>query len=476
MPFPRLTFDLGDFWQDTKNLINDTILFWAEPKEAPPTVRRITIAHQPLKDVGTFAPEIYELALVRGLKAQQAEDAFLLQNPNATLEEKQQQDFYAALYDADGEAKSAFHLAVLPVIYEDDNQMSSAKIREIVSEELNNRIAKDQPLPPTVYKYLTKSDYLKNSPYEVLGPRDITVEIQNPADKTRLRDRFAHYVSNQPASLVLTLVAALAVTASTPFWFVVASMGVLLAKWCGEAFGTFGITEILLRDYKSLFSKEFALGDKISFKKTIKTAVLLASVGALSLAAFSASWAGVFSLPVWGLAQTGVAATLLTGLSYVTAGFVSGLGAIMTFAGAKEAIHFFWGVGIWDKHIDFSKEKQLAPLTKVVELRADLAREEKKLAAECELAGHKLDAQESNQLHAYMVQLETFMAQKLTAPVVEATPAPTQDPITESAPSNVVAFDASKKKAQEETSANNVAQEESPRRSPRLKSGSASSD
>ncbi len=238
----RLTFDLGDFWQDTKGQVQEAYMLWTDPKEAPPSVRRIPVAHYPLKDnnnnpVGTFAPEIYELACVRGLKAQQAEDAWNVLNPGAPIALKQTQAFYNELYKANGTAKTAFELAVLPVIFDDNNQESTNKVREIIAAEFLNRIQKDQPLPPTVYKYLTKSDYLKNLHLinlQTMGPRDVTVEVQNPANQTRFRDRAVHYFA-QRTSLILTLVAALSVTASSPAWFVAAAMGALLAEWCGKS-------------------------------------------------------------------------------------------------------------------------------------------------------------------------------------------------------------------------------------------------
>ncbi len=423
----RLTFDLGDLYQDTKQMLSEFIMFLREPKEAPPVVRNIKSAHWILKDnndnpVGSFAPELYELALVRGLIAQQEEDAFNAATPDATLAQKQNQSFYSSLYHADGTAKTAFELSVLPVIYSDYNNDSIEKIRAYIKPELVNRVQNGQPLPPLEYKYITKSDYLKNIGLinlKAVAPRDVTVDVENPAEKTTRRERAFHYIA-QRASLVLTLLMVAALTASTPAWFMVAAMGVLLAEWCGKEFGTFGTAETLLRDLSSLFLKDFRWGDKVSLKKTIKTGILLAAVGSVALTAITGAWAGVLALPLWNAGLTGFAANALTALQFGTAGFAASAGGLMTFVGLKDAIHFFWGLGIWDKQIDFSKEKQLPALTKEAELKEYNHVHEKNFVADCKFAGKALDAQQVAQLHGIYAQLDAFTDTVFAQPQVKA--------------------------------------------------------
>ena len=214
----------------------------------------------------------------------------------------------------------------------------------------------------------------------------------------------------------LPLFAVLAVTASTPAWFFAAAMGVVLADWCGKEFGTFGTAETLLRDLSSNFLKDFRWGDKVSLKKTLKTAALGAAIGYVAFLAVTGAAAGVMALPIWNAGLAGMGATALTALQYAAAGFAASAAGMMVVVGAKDANHFFWGMGIWDKQIDFSKEKQLPALTKQAELKEYNHKHEENFVADCKFAGKELTAQQSAQLHAIYAQLDNFTDAVFAAP------------------------------------------------------------
>lgn len=387
---PRLAFDIGDLWQDFKTIVKDAYVLWVDPQEAPPTIRHYDVAFMALidknqKTIGTFVPELYELAKVKGLRAQQEEAAWLKKHPKATLKQKMQQPFYAELYTIDGRAKTPFELAVLPVIYSDDNKKSARGIQKRVEDEFNYRIERRQPLPPTVYKYQLKADYLKNLHLIGLttgGPRSIKVNLINPGPKTTLVERAAHYMAQRTA-LILTLIAVLSLTYTTPLLFGAAALGVILAKWCGEEFGAFDLAENLMRDIHSIFSKDFILGDKISLKKVLKTGVLLGALGVGAYGIFFGSMAGLLALPLWQTAAAYITnATALSALQYAVAGFASTVAALGTLVGGTVAQRFFWGLGIWDKQIDFSKEKAPKAESFKVRLEQKLAKWQDKFEQE----------------------------------------------------------------------------------------------
>lgn len=366
----RISLDLGDLWQDFKEIANDAYLLWTDPKEAPPTIRTpdagfLTILDKNNKVVGVFSPDIYELAKINGLIAQEAEAKWVKANPRAGQQAKKKQPFYKELYHADGEKKSAWDLARLPVIYSDYDKKSARSIQKRIEDEFNYRLENNKPLPPIVFKYLIKSDYLKDLHLLKLKPgvpRGIKLNLINPADKTPIHERAAHYIA-QRSALVVTLVAVLSLTAATPMLFAASALGLMLAKWCGEDCGLFDLTENLLRDV-NIFSKDFRWGEKISVKKTIKTAVLLTALGVTTFGVGSAAYAGIMGLSLWGSAAGMIGAKAAVALQYTLAGFIGGLSAIGTWVGGTMAQRFFWGLGIWDKHIDFTKERKLAPLDK----------------------------------------------------------------------------------------------------------------
>ncbi len=377
---PSLKFDLGDVWQDSKDILKDAWMLWKDPSEAPPAIRNLPLAFMTLKDnqnnvVGVFVPELYEIALINGLKAQQEEKAWLLAHPGAAIDLQNPPPFYYELHRADDTPKTPFELSVLPVNYDDNVQSSKDAIIKRAEEEFAYRIQKGQPLPPVADKYQIKSDYLKNLHLINLNagvPRHVQLNILNPAAKTTMKDRVFHYTA-QRAALILTAIAALTVTASTPLWFGVAAIGVILAEWCGKEFSTYSAAEATMRNLSSIFAKDFLWGDKISAKKTLKTVALLGALGVATYAVAGFAWAGVAGLSIWNAAAgNAMAGTALLGAKYLLAGFVSGLAAVSTFAGGLEGQRFFWGLGIWDKQIDFSIEKTIAPLNKKAVLEQSL--------------------------------------------------------------------------------------------------------
>ncbi|MBI2792495.1 MAG: hypothetical protein HYX61_11100 [Gammaproteobacteria bacterium] len=426
---PRLVFDLGDLWQDFKGIVNINYLLWTDPREAPPAIRKadaafISLLDNQNKTVGVFVPELYELAKVNGLRAQQEEALWKQKHPRSTVANLKKQPFYAELYNSDGSQKTAFELAVLPKQYSDFDKRSAYAIEMRITDEFNNRIDKGQPLPPVVYKYQIESDYLKNLHLLNLragGPRDVTLNLINPGSKTPIVDRAAHYIA-QRSALLLTLIAVLGLTYTSPLTFAAASIGVLLAKWCGEEFGVFSLVEILLRDIRSNFSRDFALGDKISLKKTIKTAAMVSALAVTTSAVFVGAWAGILSLPIWGAVGAAVGnASVLSACQFALAGFSSAIAAASTFVFGTVGQRFFWGLGIWDKQIDFSKEKAPVVDSPKAQLEKKLAKWQQKFQAEVEqvVSPDERDAFKK-QASRQFVQLKTLV--KDAAPV---------EPITE---------------------------------------------
>lgn len=407
-----LSFDLGELWGDFKGIINDNILLWTDPSEAPPTIRNLDAAFMALKTrdnkpVGTFVPELYELAKVGGLKAQQAEAKWLASHPRASEKAKKAQAFYKALYNEDGTKKSPFELAVLPVIYDDQNNKSARPIQKRIEDEFNNRIAQGQALPPTVYKYQIKSDYLRDLHLLNLqtgGPRGIKLNLINPGPKTTIPERATHYIAQRTA-LLATLLAMVAVTAGTPMLLAASAIGVMLAKWCGEEFGLFDLGETLLRDIRSNFSKDFRLGEKISVKKTIKTAVLLAALGVAAAAVVSTVWSAMLGMSLWAGVTNTLGATAATGLKYAIAGYMSFLGGLGTLVGGSVGQRFFWGLGIWDKQIDFAHERAPKVITRKQVLAEKLAKWQHKLEAEVQLQPKRARQSAANNVNEAFTQL-----------------------------------------------------------------------
>ncbi len=367
----QLTIDIKDLWQDLKEMVYYGSQYWVKPEWAPPSIRStdvgfITLLDKDQNNQGCFVAELYELAKIGGLRAQQEEKVWEQQNPDATIETKKVQSFYNALYLSDGTRKTPFALAVLPEIYSDTVMNSVRGIQKRIENEFNYRLDRHQPLPPVVFKYQIESDYLKNIHLINLkagSARSAKLSLLNPETRTTKTERLAHYLA-QRAAFVLTMIAVMSKTFTTPLLFIASSVGVVLAKWCSEEFSTYSLTETLLRDIKSNSAKEFRWGDKISLKKTLKTVILLTALGMLAYGAFAGTWGAMMGLSVWKAISVSANPLALSAVQCLLAGFASTLAGVSTFVGGTIGQRYFWGLGIWDKQIDFSKEHALKPISK----------------------------------------------------------------------------------------------------------------
>ncbi|MBS0290147.1 MAG: hypothetical protein JSS07_08960 [Proteobacteria bacterium] len=358
----KIIVDIKELWQDCKETLAYTYLVWTDPKIAPPSIRTIDVGFVTLLDhqqrhYGCFVAELYELAKIGGLRAQQQERAWIEQNPSFDLQSKKQQPFYHSLYHGDDTPKTPFELSVLPIAYSDEDKRCTQKIQKHLEKEFNYRIKRNQPLAPVVFKYQIQADYLKFLHLlnlNVGNARSLKLNILNPQAKTPLIERMSHYAA-QRAALILTLLTLLSISIVNPYLFSSTVICMILGKWCSDEFSTYGLVETLLRDIKSLFAKEFRWGDKISLKKTIKTLVLLGALSVYAYFGLQATWSTITGYAFWNNAGA-----LLGFTKYLLAGFASLLGAISTFVSGTVAQRYFWGLSIWDKHIDFTKEKPLS--------------------------------------------------------------------------------------------------------------------
>jgi len=332
---PKLSFDLPELWSDFKTLVKLNYNLLTKASHAPPTTRHLDLAFVVLLDkneevVGCFVPELYEIAKIDGL---------CCQNKNSQSHDRK---------------KSPFELSVLPVNYSDDVDNSARPIQKRCEKEFSN----GSPLPPPVYKYQIVSDYLRDLNKIGLHPgncRSIALNIANPPQKTTLLERIMHYVA-QHIALALTLTSALVMLDLAALHLcILPVIGIVLAQWCGNAFGTYSAAETILREIQWLSSDKLRWGDKISVKKLIKTGILLSALVAAMVGVFTSTFEIFMLLPIPTFVYP-LATTLFNSLFYLTAGFVAGISALVTGTSALTSIRYFWGFGIWDNQIDFSKE------------------------------------------------------------------------------------------------------------------------
>ncbi|MBS0288852.1 MAG: hypothetical protein JSS07_02285 [Proteobacteria bacterium] len=396
----RLEFDFKDLWGsensegDIKKFYKNGHMMWTQPKEAPPVLRKQSLAFMCLKDnenndVGTFIPELYELAKVGGTIAQQERDAWLKQHPGATPEDYRDQPFFNTLHKVENEKireKTPFELSVLNVVYNDEGVRKKAaaaarKIEAHMTKEYLYRIKNNQFLPPYVAKFQIESDYLKNLDkigLKAVRPRDVDLNLPNPGEKTPLLERAMHYGAQRMALISTMLLAVGVFVASGSIATgLFAALGVVLAEWCGKEFGMFGAAESVLRSL-SHFSAQFRWGEKISLKKTLKTAVLFTALAFATYGVVTGAWIGIMSLPWWSTTGTGFSAVAMNVMQHGLAALVSGVAGVTTFMGGLESVVFFWGFGIWHKQIDFTKEQCLEIPSEEKHLLEKLAKLEQK--------------------------------------------------------------------------------------------------
>ena len=348
---PRFVFDLNDIWQDFSEMAKEAYTTWTDPADAPPSIRTHDAAFVCLLDeqdscVGVFVPELYELARVNGLIAQQQEENWLKTHPQMTRRNQaslEKQPFYSELY-TDGRKKSAFELAVLPIAYSDHDKKSAHLIEKYIEKEIYYRLEQGQALPPVVNKYQIISDYLKDLHLIHLKAgscRSLKLNILNPKENTRKSERAVHYVAQRSAFLQ-TLLSAAAVVALTPLSLFTSSFRIILSEWCSKDSGLYGLAETLLREIKSNFSGEFSLGDKISLKKLIKSATLVTALGVGTVGIALSTWSHLLTLSLWGAKAFNLG--FMPYLKYAIAGYSAFLTGLSTFVGGGIGSTLFLGI------------------------------------------------------------------------------------------------------------------------------------
>lgn len=371
---PYLNFDLNEIWEDLINIFKDSITHWTELKKSPPHIRHIdasfvTILNKENTNIGCFVPYLYEIAMIHGLKAQHKEKQWLARQQYPKLQNIKKQSFYSTLYHPNGRRKSPFELAVLPIQYSDDDNKSFRNIQNRLENEINFRIENKKPIPPTIYRLNIKSDYLKNIQHINLYAgisRSIKLNILNPEKKTSRVERLMHYLV-QVEALFLILIAMISITYSSFYLFLLNVLGTILAKWCAKQLGAHQLTETIYREAKSLFSKDFGIGCKISVKKAIKTLMLLGALLVSVYAALISGWHEVLTLPLWNsiLNYYNQYYLLVNVSKYFLAGFSALMAALNTFVIGYVTQNYFWGIGVWDKQIDFTNEKEITFNTQI---------------------------------------------------------------------------------------------------------------
>lgn len=335
---------------------------------APPATRFVDIAFVKLirkdgektTDVGSFIPELYELANVpRGqLKCQIEERAWAKQKwqnrsyplkTTRTYRHALQLDqplLYEKLYRKDGQRKTAFELAVIPSHHIID-------VERAVKHEFKYRRDKRLPLPVCISKLRVIPDYLQNlndAGLEIKEyPSHIKVNITNPVIKMSTLEKVVHY-SGQWASWLMTcltaLNAGLALYSGAPILIVGAIAGMYLAKRCVNDIAFFDISEAIVRDLGLYRSKELGWQGKFSLKRSLQTITYLTAVAIAMYLAGTSMWAMAMTVPLGWLAP----------IQTVMASYFAFVGAVSAYITGIFPQRFFWGLSFCDTQIQFTKD------------------------------------------------------------------------------------------------------------------------
>ena len=204
---PSIKNDLGELWGDFKESMKDYWTLLTDPKEAPPTIRKQDLAVARITkvvdgktvDIGTFVPELYELALEGNLEAQFEEKEW----KKLRRGDKREQPFYDRLFREDGTRKTAFELAMLSYVLTDGNDKALRKCEAAAQREFAHLKKHNLRLPLPIFKYRIKPDYLKNAQdqglLEVAAVRDIKVNRSNPKIQLPVIETTAHYIAQRAA-------------------------------------------------------------------------------------------------------------------------------------------------------------------------------------------------------------------------------------------------------------------------------------
>lgn len=358
------------------------------------TLHRFTVEENGTKVkgplVGSFVPELYEMALAGKLQRQWEE----AQWANARMPEANQPGSnlkntteYMALLKAEKPAlfeqlyrrnsaaqaarrnadlaqkyvrKTPFELAVVP-------GDKKALITHYYKAEF--KFARDHgfAFPAFISKLRVEADYLKDldkAGLMVGTAKGFKVNFESKEATITLRESVLHYTM-QWAAMLLTLTAGIGLVeplhifaAPTPAnlaTFALIMGGTWLARKYGNDFGWYDVAEGVNRDVSWLFSADSRKG-KFSITNTLKTVVLLGAVGYLGYLMVPGMYASTLALPIWeGMTALGANAKYVELASMGAAGFLSAVTALQVWT-ITFTQRFFWGMSFWDNQIAFTPD------------------------------------------------------------------------------------------------------------------------
>lgn len=323
-------------------------------KKAPPVNRKFDEGYVLLardgQFVGAFSAELYVMAEAGKLDAQVQEKAYLARGQEVPRHIRE------VLFRENGERKTTFELALLA-----DTRYSH--IQKLFKKMAGIKPGNKVDLPAPVSKFRILPDYLPHlaamglTVYQTpkLSPLDeVKMNTRNPSANTTTVERGMHY-SAQWLAWVLGLVVALQIATLAAFSITGIALAIVsgyLAQKCAKDFGTFGIVEDLLREFKWMRNPEYALKGKLDRRKAAETAIYIAGIAIVAYEAFTFSFASTLGLSAWAsLASLGFAPMFVTALATfaaMSAALTAGLGA---WHGLLGALRYFWPCSIFDNAI-----------------------------------------------------------------------------------------------------------------------------
>ena len=245
------------------------------------------------EDVGTFVLGLYQLAkggnlriqkywadLQAGKNSKKLEELIheYYPNPNKTLEEKQLA-LSKLLTHEDGTLKTPFELALVS-----SNHVK--EIEHIVRKEYKWQLAHGL-LPQEIYSaqigdWLGKLEAAGLRIKEGASPKHILWKLANP--KPTFRENLVHFVLGWIGT-VMTAVAAILMFTSVvnPIMGAILGIGTAMVLKSAHAFSTYDVAEWFLKDGRWAATKNFLTSNRLSVGKTLRTALLLASMGYLAM-------------------------------------------------------------------------------------------------------------------------------------------------------------------------------------------------
>jgi hypothetical protein len=249
---------------------------------------------------------------------------------------------YNALFYANGTAKTALDLAILPA-----TRKSKEAVREAVKADVRfhrknmDKSTKGPNFAPMTSKmvlqqlyfedFLTKEAYQvhlakgtlpANTPRVVLKgeAKSVIIDANNPSAQATTREKVIHAVTSWVGLLMTISLTAAAFSAPTFLMSAVYASLAFLANWVGNDFDMFGKAKILFRELSWLTESRFSWIRKFSPTNTVKSLAILSATifGSYEVAAGAHSlMMGSSFLAAYPPVQAAIT-TLMTGIAFVS--------------------------------------------------------------------------------------------------------------------------------------------------------------